>query len=46
MLLPWGYQLRLFHPDLSQVALAAGGCLLHAALFTWLGHRKFTTRDL
>ncbi|MBX3463208.1 MAG: hypothetical protein KF830_08550 [Planctomycetes bacterium] len=45
-LLPWGFQLRLFHPEAGQVALAAGGCLLQAALFAWLGHRKFTRRDL
>lgn len=45
-LLPWGFQLRLLHPDLHQCALAAGGCLLQAVVFTWLGYRKFTTRDL
>jgi hypothetical protein len=27
-------------------APAAGGCLLQAVVFTWLGYRKFTTRDL
>ena len=45
-LLPWGYQTRLFHNDPAQVALAAGGCLAQAAVFFWLGHRKFTRRDL
>ena len=44
--LPWGFQTRLLHHEPGQVALAAGGCLLQAALFTWLAHRKFTTRDL
>ena len=45
-LLPWGFQLRLFHNEPLQVGLAAGGCLVHAALFGWLGYRKFTRRDL
>lgn len=45
-LLPWGYQTRLFHPEPAQVALALVGCLGTAALFGWLGYRKFTTRDL
>lgn len=45
-LLPWGFQTRLFHPDAAQVALAVGGCALQTLLFLWLGHRKFTTRDL
>ena len=45
-LLPWGFQTRLFHPDAGQVALAIGGCVLQTALFLWLGHRKFTRRDL
>lgn len=44
--LPWGFQTRLLHHEPAQVALAAGGCLLQAALFTWLAHRTFTTRDL
>jgi ABC-type transport system involved in multi-copper enzyme maturation permease subunit len=44
--LPWGFQTRLFHPDWSQVGLAALGCIAQAALFTWLGFRKFTKRDL
>ena len=45
-LLPWGFQTRLFHFDAVQVALAAGGCTLQTAVFLWLGHRKFTRRDL
>ena len=45
-LLPWGYQVQLFHHDPGNVALAVGGCLLQTALFTWLGYRKFTKRDL
>lgn len=45
-LLPWGFQTRLFHNEPSQVALAVGGCAVQALLFTWLGYRKFTTRDL
>jgi hypothetical protein len=45
-LLPWGVQMRLFHHDPAQVALAVGGCALQTALFTWLGYRKFTRRDL
>ena len=45
-LLPWGFQTRLFHHEPSQVALAVGGCALQTLLFTWLGYRKFTTRDL
>ena len=44
--LPWGFQTRLFHHEPLQVALAVGGCALQTALFTWLGHRKFTRRDL
>ena len=44
--LPWGFQTRLFHHEPSQVALAVGGCAGQALLFTWLGYRKFTTRDL
>lgn len=44
--LPWGFQTGLLHHEPAQIALAAGGCLLQAALFTWLAHRKFTTRDL
>lgn len=44
--LPWGYQARLFHPEVGQVAAAVGGCLAMTGLFLWLGHRKFTTRDL
>ncbi|MBL8723594.1 MAG: hypothetical protein JNK49_06075 [Planctomycetes bacterium] len=45
-LLPWGYQMRLFHPEPAQVGLAAAGCAATTALFVWLGHRKFTRRDL
>jgi len=45
-LLPWGFQMRLFHHEPAQVALAVGGCALQTLLFTWLGYRKFTTRDL
>lgn len=45
-LLPWGFQTRLLHHEWSQVALAGGACLLQAAIFTWLGYRKFTRRDL
>jgi ABC-type transport system involved in multi-copper enzyme maturation permease subunit len=44
--LPWGFQMRLFHHEPAQVALAVGGCALQTALFTWLGYRKFTRRDL
>jgi hypothetical protein len=46
MALPWGFQTRLLHPDLDQVAIAASGCLAQAVLFGWLGYRKFTSRDL
>jgi hypothetical protein len=46
MVLPWGFQTRLFHHEPVQVALAACGCLGQAALFGWLGWRKFTRRDL
>jgi hypothetical protein len=46
MALPWGFQIRLLHPDASQVLLAVSGCLLQAGLFTWFGYRKFMTRDL
>jgi ABC-type transport system involved in multi-copper enzyme maturation permease subunit len=45
-LLPWGYQMQLFHPDPTHVGLAVLGCLAHAALFGWLGARKFGRRDL
>jgi ABC-type transport system involved in multi-copper enzyme maturation permease subunit len=45
-LLPWGYQIRLFHPDLDQVGLALAGVVVQTALFTWLGYRAFTRRDL
>ncbi|MEO6597344.1 MAG: hypothetical protein ABIP94_21585 [Planctomycetota bacterium] len=44
--LPWGFQMRLFHHDPTQVALAVGGCAFLTLLFTWLGYRKFTRRDL
>lgn len=44
--LPWGFQTRLLHHDWWEVAFAGGACLLQAALFTWLGYRKFTRRDL
>jgi len=44
--LPWGFQMRLFHHDPVQVALAVSGCVLQTALFLWLGYRKFTRRDL
>ena len=44
--LPWPYQTRLLHHDPLQVAIAAGACLLQAALFTWLAHRTFLRRDL
>lgn len=44
--LPWGFQTRLFHHEPGQVGLAVAGCVLLTALFTWLGWRKFTTRDL
>jgi ABC-type transport system involved in multi-copper enzyme maturation permease subunit len=45
-LLPWGFQMRLFHPEPLQVALAALGCALQTLLFGWLGYRNFTRRDL
>jgi ABC-type transport system involved in multi-copper enzyme maturation permease subunit len=44
--LPWGLQNRLFAPDVEQVLLAVGACLGYAAIFTALGYRKFTRRDL
>jgi len=44
--LPWGFQMRLFHFDVAQVGLAVGGCALQTAVFLWLGHRKFVGRDL
>jgi len=44
--LPWGFQTRLFHHEPAQVGLAVAGCMLLTALFTWLGYRNFTTRDL
>ena len=45
-LLPWGFQMRLFHPDIGQVGLAVLGVSAQTALFTWLGYRAFTRRDL
>jgi hypothetical protein len=45
-LLPWGIQNYLLAPNVSTVALTAAGCLLYAAVFAWLGARKFNTRDL
>lgn len=45
-LLPWGIQNRMLAPGVLTVLLTAGGCLLYAVLFTWLGARKFQTRDL
>ncbi|MCB9877535.1 MAG: hypothetical protein H6835_08045 [Planctomycetes bacterium] len=45
-LLPWGFQTRLFHYEPTQVALAGAGCALQTVLYTWLGYRKFTRRDL
>jgi ABC-type transport system involved in multi-copper enzyme maturation permease subunit len=45
-LLPWGFQMRLFHPDIGQVGLAVLGVSVQTALFTWLGYRAFTRRDL
>ncbi|MBL9076214.1 MAG: hypothetical protein JNL08_01840 [Planctomycetes bacterium] len=44
--LPWGFQTRLFHDDPLQVTLAVAGCALQTAVYTWLGHRTFTRRDL
>jgi ABC-type transport system involved in multi-copper enzyme maturation permease subunit len=44
--LPWGLQTRLFAPDIGQVLLAIAACLGYAAVFTALGYRKFTRRDL
>ena len=45
-LLPWGIQNRLLAPDLGTILLTAGGCLLYAVVFGWLGARKFQSRDL
>ena len=44
--LPWGYQLNLFHNETSEVLLAVALCLLQAAFYGWLGYRTFTRRDL
>ena len=45
-LLPWGIQSWLLHPDASKVLLAVGACLGYTILFLWLGHLRFTRRDL
>jgi hypothetical protein len=45
-LLPWGIQNRLLAPGAGTVALTAVGCVLYAAVFSWLGARKFQMRDL
>ncbi|MEO0478878.1 MAG: hypothetical protein AAF196_05305 [Planctomycetota bacterium] len=45
-LLPWGTQSHLFHHDTTLSVGAMLGCLGYTALFTFLGHRKFVTRDL
>ena len=45
-LLPWGFQTRLLHHETWQVLAALGGLAVQATLFTWLGHRAFTRRDL
>ncbi len=44
--LPWPFQTRLFHPEPGRVALAVLGCGLQTVVFLWLGHRRFTRRDL
>ena len=44
--LPWGYQLNLFHNETGEVMLAGALCLLQAAFYGWLGYRTFTRRDL
>jgi hypothetical protein len=45
-LLPWGIQNNLLAPDLGTILWTAGGCLVYAVIFSWLGARKFQTRDL
>ncbi len=45
-LLPWGVQHDLLSPDWSAVGLTAAACLLYALAFTWLGARRFESRDL
>ena len=45
-LLPWGVQHRLFHPDLSQVALAGLACLGYTAVYLAIGYFFFRKRDL
>ncbi len=44
--LPWPFQTRLFHPEPGQVVFAFLGCAAQTAVFLWLGHRRFTRRDL
>lgn len=45
-LLPWGIQNHLLAPGIGTVALTVLACLAYTALFTWLGARRFETRDL
>ena len=45
-LLPWGIQNYLLAPGMMTVALTAAGSLGYTAVYTWLGARKFRTRDL
>jgi ABC-type transport system involved in multi-copper enzyme maturation permease subunit len=45
-LLPWGFQHRLFHPEIAQVLLAIGGCIAYAAAYLAIGAWLFRRRDL
>jgi hypothetical protein len=45
-LLPWGIQTQLLAPDSSTVVMTAVGCLFYTVAFSWLGARKFQSRDL
>jgi hypothetical protein len=43
---PWRYKYFVLFPEPAYVAGGVAACVGFAALFTWLGLRKFETRDL
>jgi ABC-type transport system involved in multi-copper enzyme maturation permease subunit len=45
-LMPWGFQHRLFHPEVGQSLLAVAGCLLYTVVFLAIGIVLFRRRDL
>lgn len=45
-LLPWAWQNHLLHPDWTNVALAAAGCVGYAGAYLLIGCIQFERRDL